>query len=456
MKKSLLFFLFIIPGIYGIAQLKPVYAFQQDDTVLKKKYYEEALQQKKFLLSSLGKEYKDDYKEIYENRFEEVADLLKSSRAVTSPEAHGYLQSLLKRIVAANGELNQLPVRLVFSRDWWPNAYSMGEGTLVVNAGLMIFLDNEAELVFVICHELAHYYLNHSDNAIKKNVERVNSEEFKKEITRLSREEYRVRQQVEDLLKKMTFDTRRHSRENEAEADRQAFRFMKRTGFDCQAIKTCLQRLDKVDDSLLFKPLDLEQVFNSPGYAFRKRWIEKESVLFGEMTEDDSPLTKKERDSLKTHPDCVKRIAWLEDSLAQSGEGKKFMINEELFKGLKKEFVPEMAEQEYRDKDLGRNLYYSLAMLQQQQNIPLAVYTVARDLNIAYESQKDHRLGDWFAAERRGLPPDYNLLLRLLKRLRLEEIATLNYNFCKRYEARMTGYAGFEKEMEKARKKLTD
>ncbi len=95
-------------------------------------------------------------------------------------------------------------------------------------------------------------------------------------------------------------------------------------------------------------------------------------------------------------------------------------------------------------------------MLQQDQNIPLAVYTVARDLNIAYDSQKDHRLGDWFTAERRGLSPDYNLLLRLLKRLRLEEIAALNYNFCKRYEAQMTGYAGFEKEMEKAREKLAD
>ena len=100
--------------------------------------------------------------------------------------------------------------------------------------------------------------------------------------------------------------------------------------------------LDNVDDSLLFKPLKLEQVFNFPDYPFKKRWIQKESVLFSEMKEDDSPLTQKEKDSLKTHPDCAKRILMLEDSVRKAGEGKKFLVNEQLFKQLKEDFVVEM------------------------------------------------------------------------------------------------------------------
>src|SRR4030095_10560202 len=231
-KAIILFFhLFICSAVFP--QLRPVYNFQKDDTILKKAYYEQALQNKNKLISLLGSEYKKDYQEIYEARFSEVSKLLQSTRAVTDREVHNYLQSILKKITDANPELNAKEIRLLFSRDWWPNAFSMGEGTLVVNAGLMVFLDNEAELVFVICHELAHFYLDHSYKAIKKNVETYNSVAFQNELKRLSKQEYGAGQQLDELIKKLEFGNRRHSRENETEADRYAFMFMKNTGFDC-------------------------------------------------------------------------------------------------------------------------------------------------------------------------------------------------------------------------------
>ena len=451
-KKGFLLIFFSAINSIIFAQLKPVYQFQQDDSLLKKNYYEEAMVQQKELISSLSKEYREDYKKIYDYRFKEVSGLLKSSRAVTAPEVHQYLQEVLKKITDANDELKPLKVRLIFSRDWWPNAYSMGEGTLVVNAGLMIFLDNEAELVFAICHELSHYYLGHSNKAIKKNVELVNSEEFKKEIKRLSKQEYQVGRQLDKLVKNLAFGSRQHSRDNEAEADRQAFVFMKKTGYDCNAIKTCLQMLDKVDDSLLYKPLELEQVFSFAEYPFKKKWIQKESVIFGEMGDDESPLTKKEKDSLRTHPDCEKRFFLLQDSLLKTDSGKVFLVNEQLFKKLKKEFFVEMTEQEYRDENLTRNLYYNLLMLQNNENIPLAIYSVARALNLIYESQKDHRAGLMTEKESRSYPADYNLLLRMIDRLKLEEIADLNYYFCKQYQLQMEGYKGFDEEMKIARR----
>ncbi len=453
-KKVLLIFFIFSLQLAAFSQLKPVFNFWQDDSLLKKNYHDQALETQKTLLNSLGKEFKDDYKATYTERFAEVDELLKSSRVVTAPDAHQYLQSILKKITDANPELQSLKVRMVFSRDWWPNAYSMGEGTLVVNAGLMVFLDNEAELVFALCHELAHFYLDHSNKEIKRWVEWINSAELKEEIKRLKKEEYKVNQKINELRKKIAFGTRRHNRVNESEADRQAFIFMKRTGFDCQGINTCLQMLDKVDDSLLFKPLVLEQVFNFPDYPFKKRWTQKESVLFGAMTEEDSPLTQKEKDSLKTHPDCAKRIMMLEDSIEKTGEGKKFLVNEQLFRQLKEDFFAEMTEQEYRNKNLGRHLFYNLQMLANKKNMPLAIYSIARGLNLAWDSQKNHTLGLLFVAEGRGLPEDYRLWLRMLTRLSLDEIAALNYYFCKQYKDQMTGYAGFEEEMNKAFKKF--
>ena len=450
-KPAVFFLLFSIISLSCLAQLQPVYSFQKDDSILKKSYYDRSIGKKEILLNVIDKQYAKEYRNIYEDQFKQIGLLWQSNRPVTAPVAHGYLQSLVQKITSSNGELNKTDARIVFSRDWWPNAYSMGEGTIVVNAGLMVFLDNEAELVFVLCHELAHYYLDHTAKSIKKYVETINSDEFQKELKRLAKTEYGANKQLEELSRSFAFNSRRHSRENEAAADKLAFSFMKKTEYNCGTIKTCLELLDKIDDSLIHQPLALQQVFNFNDYPFKTKWIKKESSIFSGIDEKNSPLTRNEKDSLKTHPDCAKRISLLNDSLqAISATGKKFLVNEKMFNQLKKDFFIEMTEQCYREKNLSRNLYYSLMLLQSEENTSLAVYAVSRCLNQIYDNQKNHQLGSKIDAENKSYPEDYNLLLRMLGQLRLEEIASLNYYFCLQYEPVMKDYAGFEEEKNKA------
>ena len=449
--KNAVFSLFFLLGLSCAAQLQPVHSFQKDDSLLKKSYYDQSEKKKSILLASVDKKASAEYKKIYDDQFKEIGQLWQSDRSVTAPGAHEYLQSVVQKILSANSELKKTDARVIFSRDWWPNAYSMGDGTIAINAGLMVFLDNEAELVFVLSHELAHYYLDHTASAIKKYVETISSESFQKELKRLSKTEYGVNRQLEELSKSFAFGNRKHTRENEAAADRMAFSFMKKTGYDCGAIKTSLELLDKIDDSLLYKPLVLEQTFNFSDYPFKKKWIQKESSIFSQLDENDSPLSHKEKDSLKTHPDCAKRISLLNDSIQTGLTGKKFLVNEELFRQLKKDFFVEMTEQCYREKNLSRNLYYSLLLLQAKENTPLAVYSIARGLNQVYEYQKNHQLGSKVDKENKAYPEEYNQLLRMLEQLRLDEIANLSYRFCKQYEPLMKDYAGFEKEMNKAK-----
>ena len=239
-KNALLFLPFLFIALLSAAQVQPLYSFQKDDSVLKKVYFDQSARKKKMLLTSLEKKNAADYKKIYEEQFKEIGQIWQSDRSVTSPIAHGYLQSIVQKITSVNAELAKSDARVVFSRDWWPNAYSMGDGTIAINAGLFIFLSNEAELAFVVSHELAHYYLDHTNKAIKQYVEKVNSAEFQNELKRISKSEYGVNKQLEELTRSFTFSSRRHSRENEAAADKLAFHFMRKTGYDCNAIKTCL------------------------------------------------------------------------------------------------------------------------------------------------------------------------------------------------------------------------
>jgi Zn-dependent protease with chaperone function len=435
--------------VYSFSQTPTDYSLQQDDTLVRKTWLAEVAANRKMITTGLPKAYASDYKKIYDDQFEEIEDLV-STRSVTAQAANNYLQSVIRKVTAVNPELAKLKTRIFFTRDWWPNAFSMGEGTIGINAGLMVFLHNEAELVFVICHEFAHYYRDHTQKSIHKYVETINNDAFQAELKRLSKTEFGVNKQLEALSQNFAFNNRRHSRENEAEADRYAFNFMKKTGYDVGAIRSCLELLDKVDDTLFSATLKLDQALNFEQYPFKDKWIRKESAIFSQMNEDDSPLSKKAKDSLKTHPACQQRISFLADSINAHQNSNSFLVDENLFNRLKKDFFREMAEQCYRKNNLSRNLYYSLLLLQDNKEDPMAINSVVRCLNLLYENQKNHKVGLAIDSESKNYPEQYNLLLRMLRRLRLDEIAAINQHFCKKYAGLMKDNPDFTKESAKA------
>jgi predicted SprT family Zn-dependent metalloprotease len=428
---------------------QPVYLFQKDDSLLKKRCFDQTMEKKKLLLANAPKDNRSDYKEIYESQFKEIGKLWQSSRSVTEAKANAYLQAIVTRMINSNPELKGNDARVVFSRDWWPNASSMGEGTIAINAGLVIYFKNEAELAFVIGHELAHYYLNHTGKQIEKYVQTINSKEYQAELKRLSKTRYGTNQQLDELMKGMAFNSRRHSRSHETEADRHAYTFMKNAGYDPYSIRTCLEMLDKVDDSTTRPPLELQSVLSFAKYPFKSRWVKAETSIFSQVGEDDGAMTKRERDSLKTHPECAKRIEALK-GLIDVESGAKFLVDEKMFNQLRTDFLVEMTEQCYRDEKLSRNLYYSLLLLKSGGASAYANYSVARCLNTMYAKQVDHKLGLVIDTEGKENRNDYNLLLRMLGRLKLDEIAALNNEFCNQHKNDAGNGPEFLAEMKKA------
>jgi hypothetical protein len=61
-------------------------------------------------------------------------------------------------------------------------------------------------------------------------------------------------------------------------------------------------------------------------------------------------------------------------------------------------------------------------------------------------------LGKVTDKESRENSSDYNLICRMIDRLRLSELAELNYHFCRNYESIMSDYIGFHQEYAKAKK----
>ncbi len=193
---------------------KPLY----DDVSQIKSWDEHTDAQHKKRLDTLRNYYKSDFKKIYETRYTDLKDLTAKNRIVTDSLANNYLQQLVKTIFNSNPGISSQGYRIRFTRDHWPNAASMGEGTIIFNIGLFTKLQNESQVAFVLCHEIAHYHLRHSQTNIERYVNTINSKEYQQELRRIVKSEYQRGKQLESLAKGLTFNSRRHTREHESSA----------------------------------------------------------------------------------------------------------------------------------------------------------------------------------------------------------------------------------------------
>lgn len=435
--------LFIACFIFGssFSQKKEITNLHKDDSLLKQSYLKEATAKFNQTVNTITGKNSNDYKKMYEERFKEISALITSSTSITDKNVNAYLQKIVKKIVDANPELQKLDTRVMFTRDDWPNAYSMGDGTIAINAFLFLQMHNEAELAFTICHELAHYYLNHGNAAIEKYVETLNSKDFQDELKKIAKEEFKVNEKAGQLAKAFVFNNRRHSREKEREADLQGFVFLLKSGYKVEASKSMLEVLENVDEAKLYTPLNLSQSLQFSTYPFNARWIKKESSIFSKVGKEDGTITPQEKDSLKTHPDCKKRIAYLSDSLAKyESSGVMFSSDSSSFLGFKKTFVAEIVEETFRNKKLSKNLYYSLQMMNDAERKAYATYSTLRCLLTIYEEQQNHTLGKSIDHENKYFAEDYNLLLRMLGRISLEEIKDISKAFTTQYTSTMSEY----------------
>ena len=87
---------------------------------------------------------------------------------IVSPKQRIYLTYLQNRLTAAFDKSftknEQFEIVLLNTR--YPIAASAGGGVVMISKGVVNALQNEAELAFILAHEMSHQYLNHRPPAI--------------------------------------------------------------------------------------------------------------------------------------------------------------------------------------------------------------------------------------------------------------------------------------------------
>jgi Zn-dependent protease with chaperone function len=368
--------------------------------------------------------------DLYKERLEFLKLKFSFNEIITSDKATAYLGSLVNEILKNNPDLNTQSLRILFSRAPWPNAGSLGEGTILFNIGLFNRLNNESQAVFVLCHELAHYYLNHSNNNIQQYVNTIYSDDFQKQLKKIQKSEYLQGSQLDKLTMGLMFKSRRHNREFEQSADSMALELMKNTSADIREALTGLALLDSVDKDKYDTDLDLQKHFNFIGYPFQNRWLEQEDFLVINNEKEEKEKTKIV-DSLKTHPDCKVRIGRITENVNKyyKPNTSKFIVNEKEFLEFKETFDFEIIEYCYKAGHLSLCMYYALEMLHFYPDNAYLHAIIGKCFNNFYTYQKNHQLGNFVDLPNPKFENRYNMLLNFIQNLRLQDIAALSYYF---------------------------
>jgi predicted Zn-dependent protease len=89
-----------------------------------------------------------------------LRELRATTPVLSDPLINNYLENLSYKLAFAAQSQNQ-QLQLVLLPDRNINAFAVMGGVIGVNAGLLLYADNEAEIAAVLAHELAHIDQHH-------------------------------------------------------------------------------------------------------------------------------------------------------------------------------------------------------------------------------------------------------------------------------------------------------
>ncbi len=268
-------------------------------------------------------------------------DLLLSGRVIFNDPVSEYVSRVKSLILRNNPELDK-KIRIYIVKSPVVNAFATNSGILLVNMGLLAHLKTEAELAFILCHEIQHFVKKHPINNY------VKAEEIKSNAKLLGLNT------VEDYIAARTG----YSRKLELEADNLGYDLYRTSGYSLSAADGVFDLLDNAAGPFDEFPWDasfFEWEFMRFPAEFTKWPLEA-------MEEED------ENDTMSTHPSIVKRRANISAKVQNEKEdnGDAFVIGAETFLNVRKICRFELSELYLAQHAFEEAIYNSYLLLQDE------------------------------------------------------------------------------------------
>ncbi len=329
---------------------------------------------------------------------------------------------LFQQIKQSNPEFKDLAssqILLSFAKD--PNAYAIGNGIVVINLPLLANLENEHELAFIICHELAHNLLRHVHDNVRNHAELSISQELKKKTREIEKQKYNKAATASKLYRKTIYSNRKRRRQVEFQADSLGFVLYKNAfiGRESAVIRSfaTLDNIDKHKDSLVDK--DYQKLFSSAKQPFKREWITGDEIS---RYKYDKSLKFWQIDSLKTHPDCLDRADRLKTlfavGTADESEDTQYHL---IAKQAQYDHILGL----FVIQEFGDSLYNALLLAKDDpENIYLKKMIYANLVKIQ-DARNSYTLNKYLAMMSPKFSHSYNTFLSFLRQLRKNELSEI-------------------------------
>lgn len=379
----------------------------------------QSLDEQRQLVKSLpNREQKlaDDY---VKDRSEMLTTMMTNGAFIFDTPLNTYLDGVFGRILKANPDINP-NTTLILSRSGSINAFTTGDGFLVLNLGLIAEMKTESELAFVMGHELGHQTLDHVNKALLARVEQEADPERAKEIRRIMRNEYRVSSRLTDFILPGMVASREFGREQEFEADSLGFVYADRSGFAPNGSLGALIILDSVDVSLYGRNIPWKDLYEANDCRVVPIWKETSTgSSLGSFHTVDEDLAEK----LKTHPDCDLRMEHLTAAHVIVAVDDTATIYEKYRTIARMELI-----ESYRiQQDLGAALYHAIQLQLDYPENKFAIENAANAWGLIALLKRQHHLGEYVSAYNENQPEDYGKYLQVLWETSATECSCLAY-----------------------------
>lgn len=297
-----------------------------------------------------------------------LSQSMRSGDVYLNPLINDYLSRLLDYLLREEPELRS-QLHIYGTKILQPNAYSWTDGTIFVNLALFTILENEAQLAYILSHEIAHFREQHAMRSYVR----------KKELSQVASKE-----NTDQLFQLLRF-----SRKQELEADLLGFKLFQQTDYAHSEALAALRALEKAESYIPeFNAMHLDSLFQVNDMALQS------SYAFQANKGEINPIDKEaEHDPFATHPsirDRVMTIKAILDNSPQTSEGLHFLFPKEDFELLKTTALFELTEKAYMRGKFAAALYMSLQLAQRYPENQFLMETAGKVLYwLSYFEKKD-------------------------------------------------------------------
>lgn len=365
-------------------------------------------------------------------------ELSKAKAFIVDTTSVKYLQKVLDQVMQLNGI--QTKYEVVLTRFSEVNAFNMGDHRLYINIGLFKSLKNEAQLAYVICHELAHKMLNHAEIKFIAKQKEKEDKNKKKEIRSIERAKYNKLDRAVNYIRQNEYNYAQYSRANEYQADSLALVLMMKTSYDLKEVKQLFDNLDASDSFSTTVPI--VKFFNNSTYEVKKEWLKGSDykIDFGNST-----LYEFDKDSLKTHPDMMNRYKKVDSLLAvwkyDEKNKKKSIVSEKVFEHIA--YCADFEELEVLklNKRYARIVFQAMDLVQKYPQMTSLHKTIAENLKNIYTAFENHKLHEHIPLESEFMSDSYKEFLRIIYHCSLQDYKQLCKAYCDNYKNELASFS---------------